>query len=552
MSLLNDASLVMIPSGYKDTKLYSVKPTDGSGDFTFSRGSNLAATRVNSEGLIEKGRENLLLQSNSFDTTWGSVNTTETSGQTGYDGSSDAWLLSITASGAYLYQDKAETGVQTFSFYAKEGTLPRVNVLINASVNVTSQFDLANGIVLAGSNSITSSIESIGNGWYRCSVTYNQGTTSRFRLYPVEAAGGGTSGSIYIQDAQLELGLVATDYIETTTTTEQAGILEDMPRLDYSGGGCPSLLLEPQRTNLDTQSEYIAGWNGFSNLTRTANYAESPEGVDNATRLEFTGNGYTYNGNTPSQVSGSTYTMSCYAKRNDSGTQNFGFFVDGSGAVNSEMTLTSEWQRFTYTYTASNTSRQGLAGISGADVSVYGFQIEKDASYPTSYIPTYGASVTRSADKPYIDNLVTNGIVSASGLTWAIKLNNNTEIIRGVTDRGFFISTTDAGVSNGINVRRLDSGLSRAQVTISEGGSTARVYDTTADTSALVIRTDGSTMDVWENGEHVVISRSVTLDTSLMEYQTCRTSEETYMLLSKNYIFGLLTDSECASISNLM
>jgi hypothetical protein len=61
MSLFDDASLVMIPSAYKDGKLYSIKPTDGSGDFTFSRGSNLAATRVNSSGLIEKGRENLSL-----------------------------------------------------------------------------------------------------------------------------------------------------------------------------------------------------------------------------------------------------------------------------------------------------------------------------------------------------------------------------------------------------------------------------------------------------------------------------------------------------------
>ena len=54
----------MIPSAYKEV-LYM----DGSGDFR-SRGSNLAATRVDVNGLIEKGRENLLLQSNQFDTTW--------------------------------------------------------------------------------------------------------------------------------------------------------------------------------------------------------------------------------------------------------------------------------------------------------------------------------------------------------------------------------------------------------------------------------------------------------------------------------------------------
>ena len=39
----------------------SVQEIVSSGDFTFSRGSNLAATRVDVNGLIEKGRENLAL-----------------------------------------------------------------------------------------------------------------------------------------------------------------------------------------------------------------------------------------------------------------------------------------------------------------------------------------------------------------------------------------------------------------------------------------------------------------------------------------------------------
>ena len=58
-SLYDSASLVMIPSGVKDGKAYSIKPTDGSGDFTFSRGTD-TATRVNASGLIEKERGNLL------------------------------------------------------------------------------------------------------------------------------------------------------------------------------------------------------------------------------------------------------------------------------------------------------------------------------------------------------------------------------------------------------------------------------------------------------------------------------------------------------------
>ena len=71
--------------------------------------------------------------------------------------------------------------------------------------------------------------------------------------------GDGTSG-VFLQDAQVEQSLVATDYIETGASTAQAGILEDLPRLDYSGGAsCPALLLEPQRFNAIDSSEYGGG-----------------------------------------------------------------------------------------------------------------------------------------------------------------------------------------------------------------------------------------------------------------------------------------------------
>ncbi len=66
MSFYSDASLVMIPSGYKTSKVYSAVPTDGSGDLSFSR-SNDTATRVGPDGLIEKVRTNLVLQSQTFD-----------------------------------------------------------------------------------------------------------------------------------------------------------------------------------------------------------------------------------------------------------------------------------------------------------------------------------------------------------------------------------------------------------------------------------------------------------------------------------------------------
>ena len=152
MSLLNKASLIQIPSGYKDGTLYSAKPTNGDGDFTFSRGSNLAATRVNASGLIEKGRENLLLQSNQFDTTWSTGFSSATSGEQGYDGSNDAWLLTATGGSAsihYKLQSISATGVMTHSLYAKANTSDKIRMTIYDGTDYQVNADLSNGTIYA-------------------------------------------------------------------------------------------------------------------------------------------------------------------------------------------------------------------------------------------------------------------------------------------------------------------------------------------------------------------------------------------------------------------
>ena len=45
------ASMIVVPSGYKATKLYAQVPTDGDGDLTVTRASS--KTRVNSSSLVE-------------------------------------------------------------------------------------------------------------------------------------------------------------------------------------------------------------------------------------------------------------------------------------------------------------------------------------------------------------------------------------------------------------------------------------------------------------------------------------------------------------------
>jgi hypothetical protein len=441
MSLFDDASLVMIPSAYKDGKLYSIKPTDGSGDFTFSRGSNLAATRVNSSGLIEKGRENLLLQSNSFTSTWNiDTGVTFTSGQSGYDGSNNAWKFDKTASQFLaIRQTPTYSGVVTFSIYAKEGTLRYLN-FYHPSSTAQIWFDLQAGAVgWQGGAYIENKIEDVGSGWYRCSVTYNASSGGELRIYPSSAdvAYTAVAGNIYIQNAQLEQGLVATDYIETTTTTAQAGILEDMPRLDYSGGAsCPSLLLEPQRTNLALYSEQFdnAAW-AKSNATVTANATTSPEGYVNAYKLIT--NNAVINGQITDNISKSasqiTYTSSIFVKKaewdriglyiSDASTFNNrgqAFFnLDGTlGTVAAAGTFTNassnieeypnDWYRVYLTVTVPSTTttivlryysldNNELNGDGTSGIYIYGAQLEQ-GSYATSYIPTYGTSVTRALD----------------------------------------------------------------------------------------------------------------------------------------------------------
>ena len=156
MSSLKDlASLIMVPSLVKDGRLDTVKPlgnsiihpdatgnndgTDGStpaeGNFTFSRGSNLAATRVDVNGLIEKGRENLLLQSNQFDTTWNTFTASVTEGQAGYDGSCNAWVLDVSVANGSFYQSINQNNLLTASIYAKKGTANGVRFRMDHNID---------------------------------------------------------------------------------------------------------------------------------------------------------------------------------------------------------------------------------------------------------------------------------------------------------------------------------------------------------------------------------------------------------------------------------
>jgi len=426
-TFFDDASLVMIPSGVKESKLYSIKPSNGDGDFTFSRGTD-TATRVNASGLIEKERSNQLLQSNTFSTTWSNSNSTETSGQSGYDGSSDAWLLTKTDAFGLLEQSVSGSEVSTFSVYIKAGSLNWAWITLRDSVgsNDSSVYlNLTDGSLgtSAGGAYISATTESVGGGWYRCSVV-SSGGYNQVRIAPADGDGDltGTSGNIYIQDAMLNQGLVAQPYIETTTAAVYEGITDNLPRLDYSGGAsCPSLLLEPSRTNLIDNTEYLNGWSLQSGIVVSDNQTTSPEGVQNAgiTTSSFSNSRIQKNLGTL----GSNHIFSAFVKSDGVGTRvqlrsnvtgdNLILDVAASGEVThfSDTAVGNNygienygngWYRVWFEGTtdgATSNYYQIYPDVQFGNRSVYVWGIQMEAgSYPTSYIPTMGTSASRSKD----------------------------------------------------------------------------------------------------------------------------------------------------------
>jgi hypothetical protein len=266
--------------------------------------------------------------------------------------------------------------------------------------------------------------------------------------------------------------------IKTATTNE--------PRFDHNPVTLESLglLVEEQRTNLLLRSEEFdqSPWASQGTApTVVTNAFAAPDGTTTATQLTFAA-ADSRGIQAISVVNGTTYTLSIYARPVTSGSLNKVrlAFYDGVNQFNSnDFTLTSGWQRLSFTFTSANTGagifqiRNEFSSANANDIYVWGAQLEVGA-FPTSYIPTTATAVTRSADVASItgDNFsrwyrADEGTVYSDHLSFAVP---------GVNFVGYF---NDGTAANSWDVARYQTVM---RVFVNSGGVNQATLNTALTT----------------------------------------------------------------------
>jgi hypothetical protein len=237
--------LCLIPATIGD-KVYSILPSNGVGDFDFTRATT--ATRINAQGLIEEvasgenrlnyslldgkvvgcphlllepSRTNTITHSNDFSQSiYGKINLTITANQgISPDGTQNANLLVPNAAVGNRYlTNTTGSNLKINTVFLKKKELRYVKVG-NSQSNVL--VDLENGTISAGSVSTNNfTIENYGNGWYRVSCYNTLDVNLQIQIFiGIDGSGSniatnGTDG-VYIYGFEIQNGSYPTSYIKT-------------------------------------------------------------------------------------------------------------------------------------------------------------------------------------------------------------------------------------------------------------------------------------------------------------------------------------------------
>jgi len=262
---------------------------------TFSRASN--ATLINSTGAVAYAPHNLLTFSESFDNSvWvkfsGSV-TANTS--VAPDGTTTAdTFVANGVSGLHRVQQTASavaSGGRSFSVYAKAGTNNFIQLLVDSDTAPWANFNLASGTIGSQGTNQTATIESVGNGWFRCTLFSNSANATSVNIAvitdgaSVRAETNSLATTVLIWGAQLNVG--ALQPYNCTTVENALGF---------------------------TQEFNNAAWSK-TNSSITANATAAPDGSVTADKLvaDATSNQHRVDV-AITAVGGTPYTFSVYAK----------------------------------------------------------------------------------------------------------------------------------------------------------------------------------------------------------------------------------------------
>jgi hypothetical protein len=324
------------------------------------------------------------------------------------------------------------------------------------------------------------------------------------------------------------------------TRVNKDGLIEtmgqDIARIDYTDSADGVLLLEPVSTNLITYSEDFSQWTALNNIVVTDNFTKSPDGTQNAAKLVFDG---TADGRIELSAGvGGTTTQSVYLKT-ESGTQNVSI---GAGSADlTEFTITDQWVR--YSHTGGGNFPRILCN-DAATIYVYGAQLEQ-LSYPTSYIPTSGSSVTRAAET--CNNSGNSEVFNDSeGVLFAdISANANDGTYRG-------ISVSDGNISNWVLIY-INNVSNQLRVNLASGGSVqANLIQNVTDVTIpnkVAIRYSLNNVSFWLNGIKVLEDlTTITMPVGLnkLSFDSTGTGLEKFYGKTKEvgYYDAILTDLE--------
>jgi len=388
-----------------------------------TRASN--GTYIDSEGLVKEGTTNLALYSEDFANAGWTKNSLSVASETipapiG-NGVAQKLVLSTSNMESRLLQSyTADNTVHTTSVYVKAAGVRYVHFRVGASAsNYGHGFDLQEGVAITGvygggataMTSISHSIEDVGDGWYRISVTGTNGSGLRYFLPAIStsatssiSAGDGTIG-VYFYGFQHVKGTEAGEYVKTTSTANSA------PRFTHERVETGNLLAPSQ--------SFVTGWDTGNLTTVTDYFAEAPDGTFTASRLVMGNTGGTYHRKTGITFDTTkTYTFSVYAKKHGT-SDKLKLEIWGSGNTIVH-TITDEWARYELTFTP--TSSSTYVGFNeppqvGCDILIWGAQLE-EADSATTYAPSIDTFTSRASSATYVDSA---GLVKTAALNYILN-----------------------------------------------------------------------------------------------------------------------------------